>query len=60
VIAAGLASEGLALLDAGLSRAQFFGSLALVAAEFADQQDHAGIDAGHQPIGSLPLESLAE
>jgi hypothetical protein len=37
------------------SPGQFLGGLALVAAQFGDQRDHAGVDAGHQPIGSLPL-----
>jgi hypothetical protein len=55
VIAVGDASEGLARLDTGLPLAQFFGSLALVAAEFSDQRDHAEVDAGHQPIGFLGL-----
>ena len=33
-------------IDAGLPLLQFLGRLALVAAEFGDQRDHAGIDAG--------------
>ena len=37
-------------IDAGLPLLQFLGRLALVAAEFGDQRDHAGIHAGHQPI----------
>jgi hypothetical protein len=42
------------VLDAGLPLLQFLGRLALVAAQFGDQRDHSGVDAGHQPIG-LPL-----
>ena len=55
--AAGLiaAVEGLALLAAGLPPLQFPGSPPPVAAEFRDQRDHAGVDAGHQPIGFLAL-----
>jgi hypothetical protein len=45
----------LVLLDAGSPLAQFLGRLALVGAEFGDQRDHAGGDAGHQPIGFLSL-----
>jgi len=40
------------LLDAGLPSAQFLGRLPLVAAQFGDQRDHAGVDAG--PAGRLP------
>jgi hypothetical protein len=29
--------------------------LALVAAQFGDQRDHSGVDAGHQLVGSVPL-----
>jgi hypothetical protein len=47
--------DHLALLDAGLPLAQFLGALALVAAEFGDQRDHAAVDARHQPIGFLSL-----
>jgi hypothetical protein len=32
---------------------QFLGSLPLVAAEFGNQCDHGGVDAGHQLIGVL-------
>ena len=35
--------------------AKFLGRLALVAAEFGDQQDRARVDARHQPIGWLTL-----
>ena len=39
------------LLAAVLPLAQFPDSLALVTAQFGCQRDHAGVDAGHQPIG---------
>jgi hypothetical protein len=47
--------ERLVLLDAGLPLPQFLGGLALMAAEYRDQRDHPGVDAGHQPIGFLAL-----
>ena len=40
--------------------AQFLCPLALMAAQFGDQRDHAGVDAGHQPIGLLALVVAAE
>jgi hypothetical protein len=52
--------EGLALLDARLPLARFLSGLALVAARVGEQQDHAGIDAGRQPIGSPALVVAAE
>jgi len=55
VIAASDASRGLALLDAGPPLLQFLGGLARVAAEFGDQRHQGAVDAGHQPIGVLPL-----
>jgi len=39
----------------GLPLLQLLGGLALVAAEFGDQRDHPGVDAGHQPVGFLAL-----
>jgi hypothetical protein len=36
-----------------LPRLQFFGSLALVAAEFGDKRDDAGIDVVDLPVGFL-------
>ena len=43
-----------------LPRLQFLGRLALVTAQSGEQRDHAGVDAGHQPIGFLPLVVAAE
>ena len=43
------------ILATGLPLAQFRGGLALVAAEFGDQRDHAGIDASHPLVGFLAL-----
>jgi hypothetical protein len=40
-----------------LPLAQFPGVLPFVAAEFGEQRDHARVDAGHQPVGSFPLQS---
>jgi hypothetical protein len=31
----------------------FLGGLPLLAEQFGDQRDHAGVDAGHQPVGFL-------
>src|SRR5450759_512153 len=47
--------DHLALLGVRLPRLQFLGGLPLVPAELGGQRDHAGVDAGHQPIGVLPL-----
>jgi hypothetical protein len=44
-----------ALFDYRLPLGQLLHSLPPIAAEFGDQRDHSGIDAGHQPIGFLPL-----
>ena len=35
-------------------------SLPLMAAQFGDQRDHAGVDACHQPVGFLALEVAAQ
>jgi hypothetical protein len=43
--------DHLALLHHRLPLGQLLGSLPLLAAELGDQRDHAGVDAGHQPIG---------
>ena len=48
------------LLDASLPLAQFLGGLPLVAAQLGDQRDHAGVDAGHEPIGSPAFVVPAE
>ena len=47
--------EGLAFLVVRLPRLQFFGRLPIVAAEFGEQRDHGGVDAGHQDVGFLAL-----
>jgi hypothetical protein len=41
------------LVDVRIPLLQFLGRMALVAAQLGDQRDHAGVDAGHQLIGSL-------
>src|ERR1019366_8942652 len=46
VMAAWRGIDHLTLLDAGPPLAQFFGGLPLMAAQFGDQRDHAGVDAG--------------
>jgi hypothetical protein len=45
------------LLAVRFPLAQFFGRLALVGAQFGDHRHHAGIDARHQPVGFLALQS---
>ena len=45
----------LALPDARLPLLQFLGGPPLVPAEFGEQRDYPGVDAGHQPICSSPL-----
>jgi len=39
----------------GLPLLRFLGGLLLMAAQFGDPRDPAGVDAGHQPIGLFPL-----
>jgi hypothetical protein len=60
VIAAGEASITLRSSTAGLPPLQFLGRLPLVAAEFGDERDHAGVDAGHHPVGFLPLAAARQ
>jgi hypothetical protein len=43
-----------------LPLAQFLGCPPLMAAQFGEQRDHAGVDADHQPIGLMPFLVPAE
>ena len=52
-----LPETNLALPDARLPLLQFLGGPPLVPAEFGEQRDYPGVDAGHQPICSSPLPS---
>ena len=47
-------------IRSGPARGQFLGRLVLVGAQFADQRDHAGVDARHQPIDDWAMAPLSE
>jgi hypothetical protein len=49
-----IAVQKASVIAAGLPLAEFLGGLALMAAEFGDQRDHAGGATGHQDVGFLP------
>jgi hypothetical protein len=60
VMAAGDAPISCAPRGASSTAPSSFGRLALVAAEFGDQRDHAGVEADHQAVGFLALVVPAE